>query len=104
MSRLRGALEAAGLETWAATYPSRRMDLNELAKVTAERIKTEAPADRYDAVTHSMGGILVRHMRDVLPWSRVVMIAPPNQGSQVARQFATNPLFRWFYGPAGADV
>lgn len=104
MGRLRQAIEAGGYRSWCGTYPSRRLDLRALARETASRIRDEAPAERYFAVTHSLGGILVRHMRDELPWDRVVMLAPPNQGSRIARAFAEQKLFRWIYGPAGQDV
>jgi triacylglycerol lipase len=104
MSQLRRAIERGGYRTWCATYPSRRMDIKTLARETAARIRAEAPAEKYFAVTHSLGGIVVRHMADTLPWSRVVMLAPPNQGSRIARAFAEQPLFRWIYGPAGLDV
>ena len=33
---------------------------------------------------------------------RIVMLAPPNRGSQLAAGMTGNPVFRWFYGPAGA--
>ncbi len=57
------------------------------------------------AVTHSLGGIVVRHMHDPrLAWQRIVMLAPPNQGSQVAGAFGGNPLYKWFYGPAGQEL
>ena len=58
-----------------------------------------------DIVTHSMGGIILRHLRDPrLTWSRAVMLAPPNQGSRLAAGLVRNPLFRWFYGPAGSEL
>jgi triacylglycerol lipase len=104
MHKLERALISAGFKTWSGTYPSRAKDISTLAALTAERIKAEAPSERYHAVTHSLGGILVRHMRDVLPWSRLVMLAPPNQGSRIAAAFAAHPLYRWFYGPAGQGV
>jgi hypothetical protein len=104
MARLKGALERAGFRTWCATYPSRLMGIGQLARETAARVRAEAPAPAYFAVTHSLGGILVRHMSSDLPWSRVVMLAPPNQGSSIARVFSGHPLFRWFFGPAGQEV
>jgi triacylglycerol lipase len=104
MSGLRRHLEREGFATWAETYPSRRMPIAELAAATAEHIRAAAgPGAELMAVTHSLGGILVRHMPD-LPWRRVVMLAPPNQGSLVARSFRELPAFRWFYGPAGQEV
>jgi pimeloyl-ACP methyl ester carboxylesterase len=104
MDGMQRALETQGFRTLSLTYPSRRNDLRTLALDTAAKIRQLAPSSEYFAVTHSLGGILVRHMRDLLPWKRVVMIAPPNQGSAVARVFAKNPLYRWFYGPAGVEV
>jgi triacylglycerol lipase len=101
---LRRAIEAAGWPTWSATYPSRRLSIGELSVAMAEQIQREAPAAAYHAVTHSMGGILVRHMRALLPWSRVVMMAPPNRGSRVGLALRDHPLYRWFYGPAGREL
>lgn len=97
-------LERAGHPTWSCTYPSRRLPIAELAAWVAERARAAAPAEAYLGVTHSLGGILVRHMAGLLRWRRVVMLAPPNDGSRVARALAGHPLYRWFYGPAGQEV
>ena len=32
------------------------------------------------------------------------MLAPPNRGSQLAAGLANNPLYAWFYGPAGTEL
>jgi len=104
VSGLTAVIANAGYKTWSATYPSRQQGIQELARSIAARIRAEAPADEYHAVTHSLGGILVRHMRDELPWSRVVMLAPPNRGSRVGLALRENPLYRWAYGPAGRDL
>ncbi len=103
MAGLRRALESQGWPTWACTYPSRRLGIAELAQDVADRVKAEVPGPVV-AVTHSLGGILVRHMGENLPLQRVVMLAPPNDGSHVAQAFASYALFRWFYGPAGQQV
>ena len=52
---------------------------------------SSAPANaRCYAVTHSMGGVVVRHLHDPrLHWQRIVMLAPPNQGSRIAAGLAT---------------
>lgn len=97
-------LETAGHRTWSATYPSRRLGIEALAADLAARIRREAPAERYFAVTHSLGGIIVRHMRGALPFRGVVMLAPPNRGSRLALALRDLPLYRWIYGPAGQDV
>ena len=64
----------------------------------------ELPARELACVTHSLGGILVRHMGERVPFTRVIMLAPPNQGSRMARVAAAVPPLRWFYGPALAQL
>jgi hypothetical protein len=103
MAKLGGYLREQGFETWSHTYASRRHSIAELASTLTEQLV--ALGRPLHAVTHSMGGIIVRHLHDPrLAWSRIVMLAPPNQGSQLAAGLAHNPLFRWFYGPAGTDL
>ncbi len=103
MAGLRKAVEQAGYRTWARTYPSRRRSIDDLARTVAGWIAEELPGEPLVAVTHSLGGILVRHMPE-LPWRGVVMLAPPNAGSRVARALRDNGLFRWYFGPAGQQV
>lgn len=100
---LRKFLEKQGFPTWSQTYPSRSLPLDQLAGRLADAIRTEVSGEIV-AVTHSLGGILVRHMADKITFSRVVMLAPPNNGSRVAQAFAGHPLFRWFYGPVGQQM
>jgi hypothetical protein len=105
MRKLAAHLEANGFETLTRTYPSRRQSIGELATSIADWL-VDAAGDRpLYAVTHSLGGILVRHLHDPrLRWQRIVMLAPPNRGSRIAAGLANNPVFRWFYGPAGSEL
>jgi len=105
MAGLAKFLRTHGFETWSRTYPSRQHEISYLASTLSDEL-VEAAGDRpLYAVTHSMGGIVVRHLHDPrLRWQRIVMLAPPNQGSQLAAAVVRNPLFRWFYGPAGAQL
>ena len=97
---LRKRVEQAGYETWAETYPSRAMPIAELAELKAVRIREALPERELIAVTHSMGGILVRHMRDMLPWKGAVMLAPPNRGSRVAQRLGQeSKIVRMIMGP-----
>jgi triacylglycerol lipase len=105
MATLGRALQAAGFATWTTTYPSRRMAIAEAARAVADQLVDVAAGRPLHAVTHSLGGILIRHMADPrLAWQRIVMLAPPSQGSSLAAAMADNPLYRWFYGPAGVEL
>lgn len=105
MAKLGTHLRAQGFETWAKTYPSRKHSIAYLASALTDQLVEYAGERPLYAVTHSMGGIIVRHLRDPrLRWSRIVMLAPPNGGSRLAAGLVRNPLFRWFYGPAGREL
>ena len=99
------ALEAAGFATWAIDYPSRRRSIAACAAAVADELAAALPDRPLAAVTHSLGGVLWRHLGDPrLRWQRGVMLAPPNHGSAIAAAFAGRALYRWFYGPAGQEL
>ena len=105
MAKLAKVLRANAFDTWSQTYPSRRHSIGYLASALTEELVDYAAGQPLHAVTHSMGGIIVRHLRDPrLQWSRIVMLAPPNRGSRLAAGLVRNPLFRYFYGPAAAEL
>jgi pimeloyl-ACP methyl ester carboxylesterase len=98
-------LERAGYPTWARTYPSRRLSIAAAADLIADLIARELPPDRPLAVvTHSLGGIVARYLGARIAFTRIVMMAPPNQGSRVARDLHDKSFFRWFFGPAGQEI
>jgi len=59
-------------------------------------------------ITHSMGGPVVRQalalQKPEFDLGRVVMLAPPSQGSHVARTLSQYGLFRFVLGPALTDL
>lgn len=103
LNRLRRAVAAAGFDTWACTYPSTRLELPAIADWLVEHVTAEVEGPLM-VVTHSMGGVVIRHVGDRLPIERIVMLAPPNGGSAVARGMANWSIFKRLYGPAGQGV
>jgi hypothetical protein len=105
MASLGAHLAAHGFDVRSYSYPSRRASLAEIAQSLADAISGDARGRPISAVTHSMGGIVARHLHDSrIAWQRIVMLAPPNQGSRLVRELGARPLFRWFYGPAGQEL
>jgi pimeloyl-ACP methyl ester carboxylesterase len=104
MTGLRRFLEAQGYATWSRTYPSRRRRLADLADWVAAAIRRDLGDRPIIGITHSMGGIIARHLGKRLPWRGLVMMAPPNTGSRVAAALEDHPLYGRFFGPALADL
>eukprot|EP00241_Pyramimonas_parkeae_P012324 CAMPEP_0114247858 /NCGR_PEP_ID=MMETSP0058-20121206/13250_1 /TAXON_ID=36894 /ORGANISM="Pyramimonas parkeae, CCMP726" /LENGTH=273 /DNA_ID=CAMNT_0001361199 /DNA_START=343 /DNA_END=1164 /DNA_ORIENTATION=- len=105
---------ATGLECISVGYPSSSMSLSELAAVTAQRVRDACGPDAaVFAVTHSMGGVVLRHMQGLpgtggVRWVGCCMLAPPNRGSTVSRRLLRAPVagavFRALAGPAVVDL
>ncbi|MDJ0832715.1 MAG: alpha/beta fold hydrolase [Gammaproteobacteria bacterium] len=103
-------LRAQGYQVVNINYPSRHMPIDELAMVVIDQclaITHKLGCHRLDFVTHSMGGILVRHYlrhQAIEQLHRVVMLGPPNQGSEVVDRLRHIPLFHWLHGPAASQL
>ncbi len=108
MRALERAFGAEGYATLNLDYPARRLALADLADWTAQRLDAFAdPLARLHVVTHSMGGLVARGLitRYRPPQlGRVVMLGPPNQGSEVADRLQHLALYRRFFGPAGLEL
>ena len=103
-------LERANFRVVNFGYPSTREPIEALVARLRETIEECCweDRDRIHFVTHSLGGILIRvYLAQHSPAhaGRVVMLSPPNQGSEIADAVSESPILsELFLGPAGSRL
>jgi hypothetical protein len=108
MNKMADALTEEGYSVVNFSYPSRKHTIETLA----ERYIPQALArcgehETVSFVTHSLGGIVLRQYqqtREIEHLHRVVMLGPPNRGSQVVDAMRDVPGFKLLNGPAGLQL
>jgi triacylglycerol lipase len=110
MVKMESALTEAGFIVENVDYPSRTAGIAQLSDDAIGKA-LENPklkeCTKIHFVTHSLGGIMVRsyfkrHHFERL--GRVVMLGPPNQGSEVVDTLESWPAFQKLNGPAGGEL
>jgi len=104
------ALQAAGFATANVDYPSQSGPVEEIAPLAVGMGLDECRrtgAERINFETHSLGGILLRYQNEHSPiqdLGRVVMLGPPNQGSEIIDKTRGWPGFGMITGEAGSQL
>jgi triacylglycerol lipase len=110
MAKMATELTSAGFTVENVGYDSRHHSIEDLGdQAIGQALASPRLRDcsRIHFVTHSMGALLVRsyfnkHPTDRL--GRVVMLGPPNQGSEVVDKLGSWRLFQKLNGPAGSEM
>lgn len=106
-------LKSNGYITCNINYPSRKFPPDVLAKTAVQSglqqcaRETGGREHTVHFVTHSMGGILVRYYLKHTPLKnlgKVVMLAPPNHGSELIDRWKNYTWFKLMNGPAGCSL
>ena len=110
MNELETKLTNEGYFVVNVNYPSRTKGILELSEIAVNdglNQCSKANSSPVNYVTHSLGGILVRQFyKNHQPSNvnRVVMLGPPNNGSEVVDNLKNAPGYDLINGPAGMEL
>jgi pimeloyl-ACP methyl ester carboxylesterase len=109
MNSLGRYLSRQGFKVLNIDYPSRKYPIQKLAEYVGNKVKQHhlEMVSKVHLVTHSLGGIVARWYLKDKPLDNlgfVVMLSPPNQGSELVDILKDNFLFQFIMGPAGQQL
>jgi len=111
MLALQWYLQRAGFLVLNFDYPSRRNTIKQVVdewlSPALKNLKIE-PGQKVHFVTHSLGGLVFRawaKQRDAaFPLGSTVMLAPPNQGSEIMDHLRDQAWAHWLFGPVVKEL
>jgi triacylglycerol lipase len=104
MQPIARALEKEQFSTLNLPYPSSRRSIEHLVAYVREQVAQIPTDEPIHFITHSLGGIVARTLlAEDVPWKRgkLLMLAPPNQGSEIVDWLKKIPILHLALGPAG---
>lgn len=107
MDKIAQRLTDEGYRVLNIDYPSRAYSIEELAEQTITDALSHCEGLPVSFVTHSMGGILVRqflHNHSIENLNKVVMLGPPNKGTEIVDKLSHLPGFSFVNGEAGMQL
>lgn len=110
MSLIESALNRDNYLVWNEGYPSTSGSIEDLAGTTIREglaFCNHNKAEAVHFVTHSLGGILVRQYlqhNNISNLGRIVMLSPPNHGSEVADLLKDYTIYQFILGPAALQL
>lgn len=107
MDKMAQRLTEQGYKVLNIDYPSRAHPIKKLAEEAISEALSQCKDMPVNFVTHSMGGILVRQFLSnhrIKNLNKVVMLGPPNKGTEIVDKLGHLPGFHLVNGDAGMQL
>ncbi len=108
MKSLSKYLKRGGFEVVNINYPSTKYQIEELVEIINQEISSRVVEDKkIHFVGYSMGALLIRaliHKYCYKNLGRVLQLAPPNHGSEIADLTKNLWLYKKIFGPSGQQL